>query len=50
MLIKEYDIMIKDLATVITSMLSAIPWLGGDFVQFYPIQMIMASIFFFIVA
>ncbi len=26
--------MIRDLATVITSMLSAIPWLGADFVQF----------------
>ena len=30
----KYNIMIRDLATVITSMLSAIPWLGGDFVQF----------------
>lgn len=30
----EYDIMIRDLATVITSILSAIPWLGADFVQF----------------
>ena len=37
-------------ATVITSMLSAIPWLGGDFVQFKFLQLTIASLFIFIVA
>ncbi len=42
--------MIRDLATVLTNMLSAMPWLGGVFVQFYPIQLIIATLFLFIVA
>jgi LAGLIDADG endonuclease len=30
----RYDTMIENLATVITNLLSAIPWIGQDFVQF----------------